>query len=190
MKNEKSDIDKKNSKDFFINQTQNFFNDEWSDYYINQKDSSYKDITFKNKTIVGTYGCGVCSVAMIVCKKLGLKTKDDKKKVIKHVIEEVTDGKGDLSCNGTLTYNETKFSFTQQTMEKTKKALENKDSVICFLKGKNGTHFVVITTYDETKTGNEAYLIKDPGKKNNGNLKQAMDDGYENINRIHVFKIT
>ena len=68
-----------------------------SAYYINQGDSNYSGITFKNGTTVGPYGCGVCSFAMLVCRDKGLTTVSAKQQIIKEIIANATNASGDLT---------------------------------------------------------------------------------------------
>lgn len=50
----------------------------FDNYYINQTASYVKNLTFKNNTTVGTYGCGVCCFAMIVCWDQGITSESGK----------------------------------------------------------------------------------------------------------------
>lgn len=66
-------------------------NINFDSYYINQGDSSFKDIPFKgNSGNVGQSGCGVCCAAMIICRELELTSNADKAAVIKKVIADST----------------------------------------------------------------------------------------------------
>lgn len=140
-----------------------------SAYYINQGDSNYKDITFKNGTKVGPYGCGVCSFAMLVCRDQGITTVSGKQKIIKEIIANATNSNGDLTYSfGTL--NGKVYTHTSGVDIETE--LAKGRPVVVQVPG----HYVVVYGVDSGKSGNSKYLVKDPGKSSNTNLQQVMND--------------
>lgn len=146
--------------------TQGSFDDA---YYINQGDANYSNITFKNGTKVGPYGCGVCSFAMLVCRDQGLTTVSAKQQIIKEIIANATNASGDLTyafgkINGT--------AYTHVASVDIETELAKGRPVVVQVPG----HYVVVYGVDSSKTGNTKYLVKDPGKKTNTNLQQVMND--------------
>ena len=156
-------------------------NIDFNDYYINQNASSFKDIRFKNNTTVGTYGCGVCCAAMIICKEKGLTSDSDKASVIRKVIDESTNNNGDLTYN-TITYGGTKFNWS--IVSDMAAEIDNNTPVICQLNG----HYVLVNGFDTSKSGFSAYLIKDPGARTNTNLAEPMETYGETIKNKIVLK--
>lgn len=140
-----------------------------SAYYINQGDSNYKDIAFKNGTKVGPYGCGVCSFAMLVCRDQGITTVSGKQKIIKEIIANAT------NSNGDLTYSFGKLNgkvYIHTNGVDIEIGLSNGRPVVVQVPG----HYVVVYGVDLSKSGNSRYLVKDPGKRSNTNLQEVMND--------------
>ena len=136
-------------------------------YYINQGDPDYANIRFKNSTKISSYGCGVCCIAMIICKTLNLTTVADKQAVIKKVIADAT------NADGLLTYAD--INYKGKVFKCAKAAdlglvIQENEPGICRLNG----HYVLINGYDTTRPRFEAFLIKDPGAFLNFNLAQPM----------------
>jgi hypothetical protein len=138
-------------------------------YYINQGDANYSSITFKNKTTVGAYGCGVCCAAMIICKKLGLTSVADKRSILQKVIADATNNNGLLTYSP-VSYNNTTFTFNTGVADMAQQLLYSKPT-ICQLNG----HYVLVKGYNTSQSGYSAYLIKDPGAMANSNLQQPMN---------------
>lgn len=80
--------------------------------YINQRNAKWNDLPFGSST-VGDSGCIVCCAAMIICKKLAISDDDQKLQVIKAVIKNCTDEKGDFEPNSTIKYQGTTFTFSR-----------------------------------------------------------------------------
>jgi len=137
-------------------------------YYLNQGASDFASIQFKNGTTVKSYGCAVCSIAMIICWKLGLTATADKVKVVKKVIADATNSSGDLLKNPSVTYGG--LTVYGSNITDMHAQILAKKPAICRLNG----HYVLVTGYDDSKTGFNAYLIQDPGSSANTNLSQPM----------------
>ena len=146
-------------------------------FYINQGDPNFADIRFKNNATVRIYGCGVCCASMIICKTLDLINISDKQDVIRKVIADATNAKGLLTYSK-IEYDGKVFKFKKGIVPAA--ALEDNEACICKLNG----HFVVINGYDSSKTGDEAYLVKDPGSAVYKNLRQPMQKYGEIIKDI------
>ena len=150
-------------------------NINFDSYYINQGDSSFKDIPFKgNSGNVGQSGCGVCCAAMIICRELELTSNADKAAVIKKVIADSTNNKGELTYSP-ITYDGKTVTWT--TVSDMAAQINNEVPVICQLSG----HYVLVNGFDTSETGFSAYLIKDPGARANTNLAQPMEEYGETI---------
>ncbi|MDR1642630.1 MAG: hypothetical protein LBT59_23315, partial [Clostridiales bacterium] len=137
-------------------------------YYINQFDANFKKIRFANNSKVGQYGCGVCCAAMIICWKLDISTVNGKQSVLKKVIADATNFNGSLvytnvACRGRV------FQFDTHVVDMAGSILK-REPAICHLNG----HFVLVTGYDPSKPGFEAYIVLDPISKKNTNLKEPM----------------
>ncbi len=158
-------------------------NIDFEKYYINQADSNFATIKFKDgKSTIKDSGCGVCCAAMIICKEKDLTSNAGKIDVINEVIKQSTNNDGLLTYQP-ITYDGTKFVWS--TISDMAGELEkNGKPSICQLPG----HYVLIKGTDTSKSGYERYLIKDPGKKANTNLAQPMKTYGETIKSKRTLK--
>ena len=72
-----------------------------SRYYIGQTMPEFRDIRFGTTTI-GKSGCGICAVAMVICRMAGISTVDGKKAVIQAIIGQGLTGnllRGDFTVD-------------------------------------------------------------------------------------------
>jgi len=113
---------------------------------------------------------------------LGLAGVADKQSVIRRVISDSTNAHG-LMTYSNVTYNGQVFKFT--IINTRLPALMNNEPVICQLPG----HFVVVNGYDSKKSGDEAYLIKDPGASANSKLLQPMKKYGADIRKMFTLKV-
>lgn len=140
----------------------------FDNYYINQTASYVKNLTFKNNTTVGTYGCGVCCFAMIVCWDQGITSESGKASVVKQIIANATNSNGDLTYNfGTIN----NVSYTHSKVSDIAAQIQKDVPTVVQLNG----HYVLAIGYDSSKSGYAAYIIKDPGSSSNTNLQQPMN---------------
>jgi hypothetical protein len=96
----------------------NYFTDERtiimaSSYYINQGSSDFKDISFGTTTI-GSSGCGICCIAMVICRKAGVTTVAGKKGVIQAIINNGLSGNLLLNSS-TIPYSNQNYSVSTTT---------------------------------------------------------------------------
>lgn len=95
-----------------------------SSYYIGQDSSDFKDITFGD-TNIGDSGCGICCLAMTICRKAGVTTVDGKKAVIQAIIANGLSGNLLLNSS-TIPYNNVNYTVSTT---KTKPTTYNKTTI-------------------------------------------------------------
>lgn len=84
-----------------------------SSYYIGQTSSDFTGIEFGSTTI-GVDGCGICCIAMAICRKASVTSTDGKKAVIDAIIKSGLNGNL-LLHSSTVTYNGTKYTVSSTT---------------------------------------------------------------------------
>jgi len=148
---------------------------DYSTYFIKQSNTNWKNIKLGTSTkTVGSSGCYVCSIAMIICWYLGDGTTATKKAVITKLA---------ANCNssgsykgGTVTYAGHSFS-TMTIADMAQQLLNGYPSIAKIANPNNSsdTHFVVVNGYDTSgSTTWECYLVLDPGWDYD-NLQEVMD---------------
>jgi hypothetical protein len=141
-------------------------------YYIKQGNSNWSSIPLGTSAkTVGSSGCYVCSIAMIICWYLGDSTTATKKAVIKKLA---------ANCSSTGSYNGGSVTygghtFSTMTIADMAQELLNGYPSIAKVPGSETDHFVVINGYDTSgSTTWECYLVLDPGWDYD-NLQEVMD---------------
>ena len=146
-------------------------------YYINQGTEPFASLKLKDNTTVQEYGCGVCAYGMLICQKEGYDTSSEAKQVVVDLIQECTNNSGlidtrfsDKTING-VTYSVTEVNdMAQQIMDGIPVVARFADA------NNKAKHFVTVVGLDTSKSGMEAYIIKDPSKRANSNLQEALND--------------
>ena len=84
-----------------------------SSYYIGQTAADYKDIPFGTTTI-GVSGCGICALAMVICRKASVTTVAGKKAVIQAIIDKGLSGNS-LLQSSTINYGSKNYAISITT---------------------------------------------------------------------------
>ncbi|MDD4591427.1 MAG: hypothetical protein PHG06_13530 [Parabacteroides sp.] len=146
---------------------------DYNTYFIKQNNSNWKNIQLGTSTeTVGSAGCYVCSIAMIICWYLEDGTTATKKAVITKLAANCNSSGG--YKGGTITY--AGHRFTTITITDMAQRLLNGYPSIAKAAGTRGTHFVVVNGYDNSgSTSWECYLVLDPGWDYD-NLQEVLDE--------------
>lgn len=137
-------------------------------YYINQGDTNFKDIKFKNGTTIKSYGCFVCAIAMKLCKRTNSRSISDKKRAIKSVISQATNSDGNVTGNS-VTFNG--YTLKQSKTQDMASQLLEGHACIAQVLG----HFVLVVGYDKDKNDYEAYKVKDSGNRKFTTLQDVIN---------------
>jgi hypothetical protein len=81
-----------------------------SSYYIGQTEADYKDIKF-GTTNIGSSGCGICALSMVICRKANVTTVTGKKAVIQAIIDKGLSGNLLLNSS-TISYGGKNYSIS------------------------------------------------------------------------------
>lgn len=154
----------------------NFSSDVVSrDYYVNQGDYPKVKLGTSSKT-VSQSGCYICSIAMIICWFLKDDSKSTKDALVNQLALKCTSSGGYSNAN--IKYNGRTFAIKQNRTKETdsnmpdvKQKLSEGYPYIVQVPG----HFVVVSGYDSSKTGWEAFQVLDPGRRAYSNLQQTLN---------------
>ena len=143
-------------------------------YYINQGTEPFASLPIGGST-VKSIGCAVCAYAMLICHKEGYTKESDALQVVKDLIKNCTDGSGNMN---TRFKNKTIHGKTYSVKEVSDMAAQIHEKIPTVARlEKNGSavHFVTVVGTDTSQSGKDVYQVKDPGKRANSTLKEAMD---------------